>query len=40
MPVCGDGMLKGYENCEDNDLTAGDGCATNCTVEVNWTCDG
>ena len=43
-PVCGDGALKGREQCDDgapNATTApapGDGCDANCQLEPGWIC--
>ena len=37
-PVCGDGILKGEEECEDENDESGDGC-DNCIIEEGWTCD-
>lgn len=31
--LCGDGILNGGEQCDDGNLTNGDGCASDCTVE-------
>jgi cysteine-rich repeat protein len=31
--VCGDGTRAGSEECDDGNLTAGDGCSATCTVE-------
>ncbi|MBN4059271.1 DUF4215 domain-containing protein, partial [Endomicrobium sp. AH-315-J14] len=31
--VCGDGSVDGEEQCDDGNLTAGDGCSANCTPE-------
>lgn len=28
------------EDCDDGNTNNGDGCASDCTVEVNYTCDG
>ena len=30
-PICGDGLLCGFERCDDGNLTNGDGCDSNCT---------
>eukprot|EP00961_Rhodomonas_salina_P109430 1473117-Rhodomonas_salina.1 len=39
--VCGDGIrLNAYEECDDQNLVDGDGCSSNCTIEVGWQCDG
>jgi fibro-slime domain-containing protein len=43
-PVCGDGLIKGREQCDDgsaNSTTppaAGDGCDANCQLEPGWIC--
>ena len=37
---CGDGVLQGDEGCDDNNLTANDGCSASCTVEGGWSCTG
>ncbi len=37
---CGDGFLAGNEQCDDGNLTAGDGCSVFCAVETGWTCTG
>src|SRR5262249_16207102 len=31
--VCGDGVINGYEECDDANLSNGDGCDSNCFVE-------
>jgi cysteine-rich repeat protein len=33
LPVCGNGKLEGSEQCDDNNLVAGDGCSPTCTLE-------
>jgi cysteine-rich repeat protein len=30
---CGDGLVSGAEQCDDGNLTAGDGCSPTCTLE-------
>lgn len=42
VPVCGDGVIDGFagEVCDDNNTNAGDGCATDCTVEATYWCTG
>jgi MYXO-CTERM domain-containing protein len=38
-PVCGDGNVDvGNEECDDNDLVDGNGCAADCTVEHGFDC--
>ncbi len=36
--VCGDGLLTPSDACDDANRSAGDGCATDCTVEEFWVC--
>lgn len=31
--LCGNGITEGSETCDDGNLVAGDGCATNCRIE-------
>ena len=47
--ICGDGFryteetapgLKKYLECDDGNRINGDGCSSNCEVEVNWSCSG
>jgi cysteine-rich repeat protein len=35
-PACGDGVLQIGEQCDDNNLTAGDGCSATCAFEGNF----
>lgn len=37
---CGDGKLTSDEECDDDDLDAGDGCSPTCTIEPGWECTG
>lgn len=39
-PICGDGLIKGTEACDDSNTNSGDGCSNSCTVETGWTCSG
>jgi cysteine-rich repeat protein len=32
--VCGNGALEAGEQCDDNNLTSGDGCSSGCIIEV------
>ena len=32
-PVCGNGLLEGTEQCDDNNAVPGDGCDENCEIE-------
>ncbi len=36
--VCGDGIVSGFESCDDGNLIAGDGCDASCGIEPGWTC--
>ena len=38
--VCGDGLLRASEVCDDGNVGSGDGCSPDCTVEPAWSCDG
>jgi cysteine-rich repeat protein len=38
--VCGDGVVKPSEACDDGDLATGDGCDAACQVEEHCTCLG
>jgi cysteine-rich repeat protein len=37
--ICGDGVVRCGEACDDGDSGAGDGCAPTCTIQTGWTCD-
>ena len=32
--VCGDGILEGSEACDDGNVTDGDGCRADCSIEI------
>lgn len=34
LPVCGNNVLEDAEQCDDGNLTNGDGCASTCTTEI------
>src|SRR5690606_14555684 len=38
--VCGDGIIAGSEQCDDNNTTADDGCSDRCRIEANTICEG
>ncbi len=38
--VCGDGLLRGDEPCDDGNQTAGDGCDATCQIEPGYQCTG
>ncbi len=37
---CGNGIVEGTEECDDDGLLALDGCSSNCSIESGWTCSG
>lgn len=37
---CGDGIIMGYEVCDDNNNINGDGCSSNCSIEPAFYCSG
>lgn len=37
-PVCGDGLVRSPESCDDSNTVAGDGCDELCQVEQGWRC--
>jgi MYXO-CTERM domain-containing protein len=39
-PTCGDGLVTGYEGCDDEGTADNDGCSSICQVEVGYTCTG
>ncbi|PKN54244.1 MAG: hypothetical protein CVU56_27610, partial [Deltaproteobacteria bacterium HGW-Deltaproteobacteria-14] len=38
VPICGDGLVRGSEACDDSGRIAGDGCDSGCQAEVGWDC--
>jgi cysteine-rich repeat protein len=34
LPACGNGKVEGSEQCDDGNLTKGDGCSATCTIEA------
>ncbi len=38
--VCGDGIVGGGEQCDDGNISNGDGCNASCNVEAGYTCTG
>ncbi|KKT98724.1 MAG: Cna B domain protein [Candidatus Collierbacteria bacterium GW2011_GWC2_45_15] len=40
VPVCGNGAIESDEQCDDGNLTDGDGCNSSCQTENKWTCLG
>ena len=37
-PICGDGMLRGNESCDDANTESGDGCDDACEIEEGFVC--
>ncbi len=37
-PICGDGLKRGAEVCDQGNVVNGDGCSSLCTLESGWTC--
>jgi cysteine-rich repeat protein len=37
-PICGDGIVRGEEPCDDDNTADGDGCSSICEVEDGWQC--
>lgn len=37
---CGNGVVTADEACDDGDVAAGDGCSSNCRLEIGFGCDG
>lgn len=37
---CGDGMILGNEECDDDNSVSGDGCSNSCEIEAGYTCEG
>lgn len=37
-PICGDGVKVGNESCDDGAVLSGDGCSSECEVEVGVVC--
>src|SRR5690606_23062326 len=35
---CGNGLLGQHEECDDGNLTAGDGCSPECVLEAGFAC--
>jgi fibro-slime domain-containing protein len=38
QPKCGDGLLTGWEECDDGNTVSGDGCTGACKVEPGYAC--
>ena len=37
-PICGDGLVRGTEVCDDGNTYGGDGCNGTCRIELGWNC--
>ena len=40
VPVCGNGIIEGFEACDDSNIASGDGCDSTCTIEDYFDCSG
>lgn len=38
FPSCGDGVMQGIEECDDQNFASQDGCAFNCRIETGFEC--
>jgi cysteine-rich repeat protein len=38
FPICGDGLINGDEECDDNNTNNWDGCTSNCKFQVGYNC--
>lgn len=38
IPICGNGIIEGIEQCDDNNTNSGDGCSNTCQLESGWAC--
>ena len=38
LPVCGNGIVSGPEQCDDGNEGSGDGCSDGCVIEPGYTC--
>ena len=38
--ICGNGLIQGFEECDDDNNDNGDGCSADCVVEACYTCSG
>ena len=37
--VCGDGLKRNQEQCDDGNTVNGDGCSSTCQIETAWSCN-
>lgn len=40
VELCGDGKNFGLVACDDGNKIDGDGCSSQCDIEIDWTCSG
>ncbi|MBD3203001.1 MAG: hypothetical protein GF411_01720, partial [Candidatus Lokiarchaeota archaeon] len=40
MEMCGDGVIDGAEECDDDNMNNGDGCSDSCEIEPGYVCTG
>ncbi|MFO0714799.1 MAG: DUF4215 domain-containing protein [Sandaracinus sp.] len=40
LPMCGDGIVEAFEQCDDANSIASDGCESNCSTTAGWVCAG
>jgi len=38
--TCGNQIVESMEECDDGDVTDGDGCSSSCVLEPGWNCSG
>ncbi|HEY4160031.1 MAG TPA: SUMF1/EgtB/PvdO family nonheme iron enzyme, partial [Polyangiaceae bacterium] len=38
-PACGNGLIEGTEQCDDDNTDSGDGCSSTCRFESGWDCE-
>ncbi|CAD8090863.1 unnamed protein product [Paramecium sonneborni] len=38
VPICGDGLVNGYEQCDDGNLIENDGCNNTCEFQCHFAC--
>ncbi|CAD8071487.1 unnamed protein product [Paramecium sonneborni] len=38
VPICGDGIVNGYEECDDGNLIENDGCSNTCEYQCHLAC--
>ena len=38
VDICGDGYKTGLAECDDGNTIDGDGCSSDCKIEIGWNC--